>query len=42
MATIAQIASEDALDAAYTDDVPTMTPSPHIDGLQSAPAGTRT
>jgi hypothetical protein len=42
MAKIAQIASEDVLDAAYTDDVPTTAPSPHIDGYQSSPAGTRT
>jgi hypothetical protein len=39
---LAQTASEDVLDAAYTDDAPTLTPSPHIEGLQSAPAGTRT
>lgn len=42
MTKIAEIASEDVLDAAYTDDVPTITPSPHIDGMQSAPVGTRT
>ncbi len=42
MAKIAQIASEDVLDAAYTDDVPTTAPSPRIDGYQSSPAGTRT
>jgi hypothetical protein len=39
---IAQTASDDVFDAAYTDDAPTITPSPHLDGLQSAPAGTRT
>jgi hypothetical protein len=40
--TIAETASDDVLDAAYTDDKPYLTPSPHIDGLQSAPAGTLT
>jgi hypothetical protein len=39
---IAETASEDVLDTAYTDDVPAITPGPQIDGLQSAPAGTRT
>lgn len=38
---LAHTASDDVLGAAYTDDAPTLTPSPHIEGLQSAPAGTR-
>jgi hypothetical protein len=39
---IMETASDDVLDAAYTDDKPSPAPSPHIDGYQSSPAGTRT
>jgi hypothetical protein len=38
---LAETAAEDVLDAAYTDDV-AHPASPHIEGMQPAPAGTRT